>query len=436
MYAASTQSFGRSNQRELPELAQYALLSAVVISSGNPIATVWGAQLPWLVLGAVAIVVAFYLKIKLLPSVYLVIGSLSIISVLHVGFFGTAVAAASAGFVLKLIIAAVCAATVQKLAIKLIWIMTALAGMSLVFYLPLLFGVDLVGLLAPFSVSSGDLNLVTVGLHTYNFTEGATRNSGMFWEPGAFAGYLTLALLFFTISKDRTQVSVVGILIIVAALLTTRSTIGYAALAMIALLMAANPISKRRSPLGLAAAAVGTCALLFLFVALSTNLEFLAAKTIYQWESALSGKVGNETTRFGQIIFDMRDILQRPVTGWSASPQPRFGGSAAIEAIIQGQGNGLSGFVVRYGFLGGLIAMLGTFFGMLRWSSSIVATVVSVAIIGLLLFGQQFLNYPTFLMLFFLRPPRIQLARLPVVGQRVRGASTPAHVVPSWARRP
>lgn len=436
MYAASMQSLGRSTQRELPELAQYALLSGVVISSGNPIVTVWGSEIPWLVLSAVAIAAALYLRLKLSPSDYLVIGSLSAISVLHVAFFGTAVAAASAGFVLKLIIAAVCAATVQNLTIKLIRIMTVLAGMSLVFYLPLLVGVDLVGLLRPFSVSTGDLNLITVGLHTYNFTEGATRNSGMFWEPGAFAGYLTLALLFFTISKDRRQVSVLGLAIIVVALLTTRSTIGYAALAMIALLMAANPISKRRSPLGLAVAAIGACALLFVFVALSTNLEFLAAKTIYQWESALSGRAGNETTRFGQIIFDMRDIFLRPVTGWSASPQPRIGESAAIEAIIQGQGNGLSGFVVRYGFLGGSIAMLGTFFGMLRWSSSIVATIVSVAIIGLLLFGQQFFNYPAFLMLFFLRPPRSQIARLPVIAQRALGASAPARAASSWPRRP
>ena len=405
MRATFAHSFQPVVARALPQWGQYALLTSVTVASGNPIAGVWGSQTPWLVLTAVALAAALYSRIRLASSIYLVIVPLALISLLHVALFGPIVAAASAGFLLKLFIAAVCATTVDNFGIKFIRIMAALAGLSLVFFVPLLAGVDIVGLTAPFAVSVGELNLVTIGIHTFNFTEGGVRNSGMFWEPGAFSGYLALALLFFATSRERFRTPIVLVALIFAALLTTRSTTGYAATAAIVLFAVASSSTTSRSPFGLAVSVIGVCGLLFAFVALSTNFDFLAAKTIAQWESALSGVSGNETTRFGNVFFDMRDLLQRPVTGWSASSEPRFGGSAAIASIIQVQGNGLSGFAVRYGLLGSLVAVLALFFGMLRWSSSVVTALASVAIVAILLFGQQFFNYPAFLCLFFLRAP-------------------------------
>lgn len=407
MHAPSALQFRPAAERLLPQWAQYAFLGAVIASSGNPIFGILGSQTPWLILTAVSVWASLYVQEKLSSAIYLVVVPFALLSALHVAFFGTSVATASIGFVLKLFIAAVCATTVQNFGIKFVRIMAVLAGLSLLFFLPMLVGVDVVNLTAPFALSVGELNLATIGVHTFNFTEGGLRNSGMFWEPGAFSGYLALALLFYATSKARWQVPVAAIVLIITALLTTRSTTGYAALAAISLFLVAGLNSRSRSPLGPAIAVIGSCFLLFAFVALSTNLEFLAAKTIAQWENALSGVSGNETTRFGNLFFDFRDLMLRPITGWSASSEPRFGGSAAIAAIIQVQGNGLSGFAVRYGLLGTAVALLAIFFGMRRWCSSVVTALICVVIVSIILFGQQFFNYPAFLCLFFLKPPWI-----------------------------
>jgi hypothetical protein len=55
------------------------------------------------------------------------------------------------------------------------------------------------------------------------------RNFGMFWEPGAFAGYLILALIFVAIKNGKFQIGPYRkeVLWIVLALLTTGSTTGY-----------------------------------------------------------------------------------------------------------------------------------------------------------------------------------------------------------------
>lgn len=58
------------------------------------------------------------------------------------------------------------------------------------------------------------------------------RNSGMFWEPGAFQAYISLALVFLYYTKEIVKKKWYYI-VLIAALLTTKSTTGYLVLAFL-----------------------------------------------------------------------------------------------------------------------------------------------------------------------------------------------------------
>lgn len=60
-----------------------------------------------------------------------------------------------------------------------------------------------------------------LGYENYNFS----RNSGMFWEPGAYQAFLIIAFIFLLYDKQRK--SNIKAIILTIALLTTKSTTGY-----------------------------------------------------------------------------------------------------------------------------------------------------------------------------------------------------------------
>lgn len=70
---------------------------------------------------------------------------------------------------------------------------------------------------------------VSIMLYTQLYTqvEGIhPRNCGMFWEPGAYQGFLNLALLFLIFAKDYPKRKQTAI-ILIACILSTQSTTGY-----------------------------------------------------------------------------------------------------------------------------------------------------------------------------------------------------------------
>lgn len=58
-------------------------------------------------------------------------------------------------------------------------------------------------------------------------TELWTRNSGPFWEPGAFQGFINIAILFILTSNINIRNMNIKLIILVITLLTTQSTTGY-----------------------------------------------------------------------------------------------------------------------------------------------------------------------------------------------------------------
>ena len=84
--------------------------------------------------------------------------------------------------------------------------MAAIAAVSLVFYFVVWVPGNL-DLVRPFTVyqDSSELN---IGIHNFRgFGYEVARNSGPFWEPGAFAGYLAFALFLLVLSRDPSRLN-------------------------------------------------------------------------------------------------------------------------------------------------------------------------------------------------------------------------------------
>src|SRR5919109_804412 len=64
--------------------------------------------------------------------------------------------------------------------------------------------------------------------NTYN-PHNIYRNAGLFWEPGAFAGYISLALIFLGLEREKYErrLYISRFLVLTITLLTTVSTMGY-----------------------------------------------------------------------------------------------------------------------------------------------------------------------------------------------------------------
>jgi hypothetical protein len=241
-------------------------------------------------------------------------------------------------------------------------------------------------------------------LHTFR----NERNSGMFWEPTAFAGYLIVALTMLAIIKkelpkhDYWQY----LLILSVALLSTLSTTGYIAYPLVLCLhydwqvRRHHAIAKRTL--------LTVYVLLPLLVGVSTYIytksEFLQAKITQQLDEARYQDTSNwYQGRIGTLVFNREYIKRRPLTGWGMHEKTRFALDPHIIMELQGMGNGLADFTAQFGISGMLIWLLATFQNvrdlMKRnlWQSLFV-----MLILVLVLQGECFLNYPLFLGLMFL----------------------------------
>jgi hypothetical protein len=144
------------------------------------------------------------------------------------------------GTLVRLIIATIITLLVSKKKFIEIYVrvLTVYAGFSLILFLLGFLFPDKIMLL-PISYNDAGTGYRHIyiyffqGIESWNF-----RNAGIFWEAGAFQVYLSLALLFdfYLLEKSLTRK-----IILILAIVSTSSTIGYAVLA---LLMIFDAISK------------------------------------------------------------------------------------------------------------------------------------------------------------------------------------------------
>lgn len=226
------------------------------------------------------------------------------------------------------------------------------------------------------------------------------QNDGMFWEPGAFAGILTLTLVLnFTNLDYIWEKNKLSILIILLGILSTQSTTGYITTFIIFIFKFWKVKNKY----------IAIVVILFSLLVgkyLYENTEFLREKVEHQFDVAkYQDKTEFSDTRFGSIVFDWHYIQKHPVIGNGFHESTRFSDHIHLQQLTKiganlGQGNGFSNFLASMGipFMIAYFTLIFTNFKRVRLDYSIIV----VLIILLDLQGEQWLNFPIFLSIPFI----------------------------------
>lgn len=268
-------------------------------------------------------------------------------------------------------------------------VITTLAIISIPFYLisaNSIFGIHIEG--TPFR------SVILYTFHEISNTE--WRNSGMFWEPGAFAGYILMGIIFiFLKNKDF----ILGkyskeVLVLIITLLTTVSAMGY----IVFVLLLISYLGYNYKFKGFAFSIL----IVVVIVGSMATFDSVKKKVIRQYIAAESMNPGDiSNTRFGALKMDLVYIFKKPLIGNGVHISTRYRYHPMIKGDI-GHGNGMSNFIACWGiplFLYWLWCSLRFFFlNTLKYSISIILLVILI----LTLQGEQFLNYPFYLSFFIL----------------------------------
>jgi hypothetical protein len=406
----------------------------LVVMSGNPVLELLSRDAQGVAFGAFAaalLVIKSSRRIRATRADLLIVGAFVALSIAHLVTFGGEVAPASASFLVRLTVALLAIRVTRDFHRDYSWVIFRLACLSLVFHVPVLLGLDVRDMLTWMRVALPPPNagVFHIGIHNFHLPETAMRNSGMFHEPGAFGGYLLLAILFEAAHVIQ-RASRRRLLVLVVAVLTTMSTTGYIALGValtvlvIAKRLATNPRGAYLRVLP-AVALVGITGWLAF-----QRLPFLGEKIRTNLEDVRADQPWAPIDRIGNFLYDLDYIGRRPLVGWSPRPTTRSSVDPEVLELVEGQGNGLSGFAVNYGLFGLLLFTAGAFASFQRLYGNRVLAVLAVGVVAILLTGEQYLQQPLFMSLMFI--PHALPATTALVR---RGGATKGPARLAWRRQ-
>lgn len=266
-------------------------------------------------------------------------------------------------------------------------VMVAVCAISIPFYL-----LQLGGFSVGYEISRYKSILV------YNFMDG-DRNPGMFWEPGALQGFIMLVPLFYSDKlKQLWKEHKKECIILLIALLTTKSTTGYltfAAFLFLTLLL--------NGKISLVMKGIAITAMLAVFT-FAWSQDFIGEKIMEEYESAQNIQNGEIAwSRMGSMMIDIQNIKRHPIIGNGFMDESRYG---ILGEYMRGAGNGLTGAINMFG----IPFILLYFIGMFRNLSYIPKAnrLVFLFAIILILNGEYMLNYPLFWSLLFIKFPQYE----------------------------
>jgi hypothetical protein len=163
------------------------------------------------------------------------------------------------------------------------------------------------------------------------------RNSGPFWEPGAFAVFLNVAILF-NVMSNKKLFDKKNILFIIS-IATTLSTAGYLALFFIITLiyLIVNPSLKKVLILA---------PMVVFFTIFIINMSFLLPKIK---DNVIIAENDN-TSRFGSAYSDYQLIYKNPIIGYGKDIQNKFGTSIWNLKKMH-RNNGITNFMTEWGLV-------------------------------------------------------------------------------------
>ena len=267
------------------------------------------------------------------------------------------------------------------------------SALSLVFF----FLINIMGVVLPHVSFDGEFKSYI--LYNTSVILHMQKNEGMFWEPGAHAGILTLCLaLNFNNLKYYWENHKVKLLVIILTLFSTQSTTGYFVVFTLVFFYFLNANNFFL-----------TFVILPLIIGIGfvlyQSVDFLKEKINYQLDNSTDQEVGEfSNTRFGSLLFDWHYIQKHPFIGNGLDEKTRYADHQYLfigeKGDAVGSGNGFSNNIACMG----IFYVFGYFY--LLWKSarkhSFYYGLVLTIVVLLNLQGEQWLNFPLYLGLPFL----------------------------------
>ena len=221
--------------------------------------------------------------------------------------------------------------------------------------------------------------------------ESSYRNSGMFWEPGAFQGYAMLTYLIYldkinelwTIHKKK-------LIVITVAIITTFSTTAYILLGFLALYIVLSKSKNIFLKISLAVAVV------FGSIYMYNTTDFLGEKINHEIEYIESGNIA--VGRIGSAAIDLHYIKKHPIIGNSLHNATRYSEHLWFDRI-RSFSNGFTDIIAKMGIVFMLTYVIIIY---KRWHNKRLAKLFTIIMTVLLLQGECYFNYPLFFALPFI----------------------------------
>jgi len=391
------------------------IMLILIIVSGNPAMTFGLPHQPFYVAVAVLFFVLILLKKIKIVSPFSVSIFLFFIFVLTYQSFSFSFYpyVTILGFIVRLFIAYAAVRLIKDFARTYVDVMYRLAILSIIFYVPQqlgnFMGFDFRAIFEPIGLLFGESQYgspMTIFIYTFGAGE-SYRNAGFFWEPGAFAGYLNLALIFIAAVswQYNNRAFWKRFIVLLVCLLSTFSTSGYVA-APLALLLHLQ--IKHRTVVSTALritmvtyiVAIGA----FVYYAFVWEQPFMKSKVLHSITVVEQQSPGWEADRIGTIFFDLDYIKERPFTGWGLHANTRLALSPYLTRLIEtGRGNGMSDFAAKFGLVALFLWMFFVFkYLSILFNGNVIKSGLGLLCIMIVLNGECYLNYPLFLCFFFL----------------------------------
>lgn len=230
----------------------------------------------------------------------------------------------------------------------------------------------------------------SLGIYHFNrtFLE-LVRNGGPFWEPGAFGGYLILALIINTVFQQKLKNNTNTILFV--TIITTFSTTTYLALFVF---VVAYFVAKSNK---ISYAVLGLLFFIISFFAFN-EIPFLKEKVQDQYETYQDAAYySGGGSRFGAAYLDILEFINSPIVGRGLGSENRnvFFGDAARRH------NGITGFLNSWGIFLFVIYWLIIYRIFKYYSNDKLFGIVATFTWALSNFSEVYFNLPIFWILFF-----------------------------------
>ncbi len=381
-------------------IIDYFMVLALIFISGN---IVFQNKISLFIVFILATGLFFYRKSKFDVSfVYFLVG-LMVILILQTFKFNFFPVLTFAGVFVRILIAYFILKSVVDFPDKFVKVMYYLTLISFIFYIPIVlipgFSDILIEKLLLY-VQEGDYmqsRYSIMGLYT--IVPGyEMRNSGAFWEMGAFGGFLLLSLIISYLKKaelyNRTNI------VLIIAILTTQSSTAY----IVLLLFLAFIFNREVKNILL------KIILFFSLISIGyiayTNLDFLGKKIEKQFEEARElAKLPNleeaDSGRFASILKDWRDFQGHELIGRGPNELTRFTTIYSTGKVVDIRTVGSTDVIVRFGlpfFITMLFFMYKSFsmYSRYHWKNGDYMGISIVLLILLLLTSEIYFSNPLF----------------------------------------